>query len=434
MPTVTINPDKTISINGKKTFMTIMSDICNEWVETKAPCSTGLSIMKNITMVLTYSNYEYTVDKIAPLCQANGILFTRPAWGGAVSEPLRSHPNFFGYIQCDEPLSVSTNPMSEATQAICEATKVRCNGTGVWRDGKCYYPDMTPHVRDTYNNLHTKDPGNPVILNLWEKMLYWSPYCDIISWDSYPYIYGFRYEWPRGQSLYAYEISSERNFFKGTDPNTIKPSVFAFIQALGKPYSEGARSYYVLTPNEVRALTYTTICMDVKGILFWSWSHADVGLSTNPILAAYYNQIAGEIKMINDVLVGETVAYKWYARNKNGSSVTFSATKTIVLNGKTINNWSYILKRGLDGLLYLIVVNKDASPMSNINININITGLSSNVITTIGLETSGSSQARRILTMTDGSFTDSFDGLAVHIYQIGEETCSPPQCDFTITQ
>ena len=81
-----------------------------------------------------------------------------------------------------------------------------------------------------------------------------------------------------------------------------------------------------------------------------------------------------------------------------------------------MTNFNYMLKQS-GGTHYLIVVNKDSRSIADVNISIK--GLAGTMTaTTLGLETSGSGRAGKILTVTKGKFKDSFDGYAVHIYQV----------------
>jgi len=123
----------------------------------------------------------------------------------------------------------------------------------------------------------------------------------------------------------------------------------------------------------------------------------------------------------------------YHYNNENTSLVIITPNPTKSIYGYNMNRFSYILKQN-DNTWYLFVVNKDANPIANVNISIQgLTG--SMTVKTLGLETIGSGRAGRVLSVNNGQFTDSFDGLAVHIYEIGSDIpCPPSQCDFTITQ
>jgi len=122
----------------------------------------------------------------------------------------------------------------------------------------------------------------------------------------------------------------------------------------------------------------------------------------------------------------------YHYNNENTSLVIITPNPTKSIYGYNMNRFSYILKQN-GNTWYLFVVNKDINPIANVNISIQgLTG--SMTARTIGLSEAGSIPGRT-LPVTDGQFTDSFDGLAVHIYEIGSDIpCPPSQCDFTITQ
>jgi hypothetical protein len=66
---------------------------------------------------------------------------------------------------------------------------------------------------------------------------------------------------------------------------------------------------------------------------------------------------------------------------------------------------------------YLIVVNKANARISNVQIT--VSGLSGTMTAkTMGITGTGSSAPNRVLTVTNGQFTDTFDAYAVHIYRI----------------
>jgi len=229
-------------------------------------------------------------------------------------------------------------------------------------------------------------------------------------------------------------LMSWQNYFKGTELNKVSKPVWTYIQA-----NIDAPSYGTLEPTkpEARCNTYTAITLDVKGVLFWGyliggdWTNTStvVGVYSNQTLAAYYNQIVGEIRYLNDILVLPTIDYSWHYHP--GTKVSFSKTLTKTVHWQTVTNFNYILKQ-YGNTWYLIVVNKDSRPISDVGITV-IGPSGSMTVKTLGLETSGSGRAGRVLAANNGQFIDSFDGLAVHIYQIGEE-CATPLCDITITQ
>jgi len=178
----------------------------------------------------------------------------------------------------------------------------------------------------------------------------------------------------------------------------------------------------------MRLNVYAAICAGVKGIVLFSahfGSTRDYGLSQNPALLAYANELAREIRSFNDILVSKTISYKWALRESAPNTVVFSKRNIITLLGKTVDNWSYILKQ-YGNLYYLIVANKDYNTLADVNVS--VPDLSGGAMTAklIGYHATGSGTAGRTVTIQNGQFTDSFDGQAVHIYEIVPTDVPPP--------
>ncbi len=395
---IQINSDKTISINGTKTFPVYLYDICNEYFESEnmiEPCNPS----KNSEFLFSGSGFYYqdftSYDYQNKFEQAKVFYNLFTSQFNDIPQNLKDSPYFFGYYQPDEPSD-----------------------------------DNLDFVSTTYDNVKKNDPSHPVILNHWRNMSMWAPYTDIITWDTYPIRKNYvdpsspGYIFPREDGIYAYEHYSEQNFFKGEDLNSINKPVWAVLQATGIPDSEGTLP---LTNKEIRAMTYTAITMDVKGIGYWSYAgwggsseptpsfpNGTPGLYNNATVHAYYKQTARELTSLNSILVLPTTDYSWDYRY--GNIVTFSKNPSKTVLWKTRYAFNYILKNS-GNTRYLIVVNKDSSPITDVSITIyGITGAMK--ATTLGLETSGSGRAGRVLSGNNGQFTDSFDGYAVHIYKV----------------
>lgn len=386
---IQIGQDKVLSVNGKKTFPVYIYQMCNGAFEIEGkvtPCTPR----NNKEFLFSFNEYEPMAKEQQSLYEREKIYFTIYGYNfslDAIPQSLIDSEYFFGWTNYDEP------------------------------------PDsIKDKVLLSYNSMKARDPLHPVILNNWKNMVTWAPYGDIITWDTYT----IRSEsstapWHREDSIYAYEVWSEQNFFKNTNLNSINKPIWAVIQANGVP--EGDR--LVPTEKEARANTYTAITMDVKGIGYWSyegWGSSIIspnpngtsGIYNNPQLHGYYLQLARELVSINDILVLPTKDYSWNFHK--GFNVSFSKTLTKKVLSNTMTNFNYMLKQDGD-TYYLIIVNKDSRSIAGVNINIKgLTGTMT--VTTLGLEDSGSGRAGRVLNVKNGKFKDSFDGYAVHIYQM----------------
>lgn len=389
MATVKIDPDKVLNVNGKRTFPVGIYSVCNRYWESAGlagPCNPSLN--KEFLFSADLEPNKAELNQYKSLYENAGIYYTlfAPEVVNNIPQNLIDSPNFLAYYQQDEPTDVAT-------------------------------------ISNTYNSIKAQDPNHPVILNVFQDMTKWYPYSDVITWDLYTFTDTRRY--PPEDSIYFYEQIADYAFFKGTDINSINKPVWAVLQANGiyYPFSilQGS-GYRVPAPAEVRSVTYAAITMDVKGIVYWGYESGtnspfiSVGLDRNPILHTYYRQLASELKSFNDWLVSPTVDYSWKYHPGN-NRVVFNKLLSKTVIGVQFTNFNYILKN-YNGTYYLIVVNKDSRPVSDVTITIaGLTG--SATATTIGLETQGSGRAGRTISVNNGIFTDSFDGSSVHIYDIG---------------
>lgn len=381
---IKIDSDKILNINGSRIFPVYIYSICNGDYENSGivgPCNPTNNT--NFLFSGGGSNIYETTDH-KTLFEQVGIYYCLSGLDiNIIPQNLIDSKYFFGYYQIDEPDGTSPG------QTITD-------------------------VSNTYNAIKVRDPFHPVILDNWQNMMTWAPYCEIITWDIYP-IYQNLISYSREDIIYAYEYFSNKYFFtSGNDVNSISKPVYAVIQANGVPFG----GLDVPTPKEARSLTYVPITMDVKGIGYWSYEGYGgpdtSGLYKNPTLYSYYQQLANEIKSFNDWLITPTIDYSW--QYHTGTKVTFNKVLTKTVINKQFTNFNYILK--MQGNIYfLIVINKDSRPLSNVTINIK--GIICRmIITTLGLEIQGSGKSGRNIYGNEGKFVDSFDGFAVHIYKI----------------
>jgi len=412
MSVVTINPDKTIIIDGKKTFPVMMSHLCS-YTRPIPSCDTDILKNNNTNMTTTTYNADPVIMRAAADKKLAAGIYSLYATDPGLIE-LDNHPGLIGFMQWDEPTLGAGHFKNTSTEAA-----------------------MINLLKSFYAKRKASHPDKFVYQNHWEKMTKWLDCGDIMAWDTYTILQqGARtwISWPRDDSIYAWELQSWDAYFQGTELNQINKPVWTHIQANG--VADTTWAGLVPTEKEIRCLTYTALTLDVKGISFWGynmlgdWTNTSTskGLINNPSLNQYVNQIMGELTDLNNVLVSPTLDYSWTHHPGKGM-VLFSTTltKTIPRWNKPQINFNYILKPG-----YLIIVNKDTR---SIAANITVSGLTKNSIKTIGSETTGSGKAGRTIAVTSGVFIDTFDGYAVHIYQISDESeCLPSQCDFTITQ
>lgn len=370
---VIINPDKTVSINGKKTFPLMMSALCDSYKTSPSQCLTNLQAN------------PYDIDGIGNSDITDSTLQSHVTTGkyfmsGAGTFKFKNHPNFFGYYLSEEPSD------SEHQKLV-----------------------------DKYTKIKKEDPNHVVITGIWKEAEKWLKTSDIVIAGLYPFKKGFIKEYgSRDRAIYGYETVVRNNL--GIDNfDSIDKPVWPIIQSLSGTDSGGVLP---ISAKELRALQYTAITMNVKGLSYYQYSYTyditpNVALITDQTMVDMYANAAKEIKSLNDILVLPTEDYSWEYRK--GSQVSFSKTLNLDMWWLDRTNFNYMLKH--DGnTWYLIVVNKDIRPISDVVITINgLSGLMT--ATTIGLPEAGSVPGRTV-SVNNGKFTDNFDGYGVKIYKI----------------
>jgi hypothetical protein len=409
---VKINPDKTLSIDGVRTFPIFASDLSSDRWGTAASgiarssgyiTASWVSWRDNVWKIDPwYANallpiYETTNPKV----YTTSAIMTCP--DGATcyvqTQPnVKNSPAFLGYTQIDEP----------------------GNGRGQY--------DHISVLQNNYNVIHNDDPNHPVFLNfdVWitgfPGVESYINTADAFSWD----IYTITNTHDRRDFEYIWEASSITGGFGAKKPNDYSKPIYTFIQANGVQYNQDNLIFYVPTQQEVRLEIYTAITMGVSGIGLWPGhgccdeNYNDNGLLSNPSLYDSVKNILSEVHSLNNILILPIVGNSIY-KHYDDITVSFSPNPTRdVSDVGEMRALSYILKRdSTTGVLYLIVVNKDASPQNGIRMTVNgLTG--STTATTLGLE------GNRTLQVNNGRFTDNFDGFGVHIYQIGGGSAYTP--------
>jgi len=214
----------------------------------------------------------------------------------------------------------------------------------------------------------------------------------------------------RDETLYKYEYIVKTNILLGTqDFDTTTRPFWPVLQALSAPDDASALP---TTKEETKALIYTALTMNVKGLAYWSysWTPNDSGLWKDQQKVSEHIAIANEVNSISDILLWPTKDYSWEFHKGNGS-VKFSSNPGKWRGYQQLN---YLLKQ-IGSIHYLIVVNKDAAPTTT---SITISGLTgSGTVTELGLVEAGSIPGRTI-PAENGQFMDVIPGLGVKIYKI----------------
>jgi len=382
MAIITINPDKTISINGKRIFPILIRNLCDPGVTTDILCTEKYQNMPWNSVLFG------TVLPSAQILANTKLFITRMNTTAHELNPL-----FMGFYQPDEPLILNL-----------------------------------PAIEANYQIYKNRDINHIIMLGQWLNLPAWVTAADVFITGLYPFREGFIDDVEsksRDDCIYIFEHLTRFSLGISNFNNFPKP-VWMGIQAVSATDESGTLR---LTAKEVRVLVYASLTMDTQGVFIYTGNTAENALVSDPVLLQIYINQIEELKSLENILLLPTKDFSWQYRK--GTLVSFSTVLTETVFGRPYTNYNWILKQ--DGNIhYLIIVNKD---VRSVTTTISISGLMGTLpIKTLGLETTGSGRVGRTLTSNNGSFTDSFDGLAVHIYQISDEECPPSQCDFTITQ
>ncbi len=365
---VKVLPDKTLSINGKRVFPQTFITICKNTISTEQNAA-NLKRMQVYTADMV--GYGYRSSDL-PAYVENGV-GVMPMVGHF---PVNS-PALFGYYQTDE-------------------------------------PELPKHAscKQIYDDIKSQDPNHIVLTGVWHDGIQWEDTADVIWFGLYPYkdAAWIRALGTRDETLYKYEYIVKTNILLGTqDFDTTTRPFWPVLQALSAPDDASALP---TTKEETKALIYTALTMNVKGLAYWSysWTPNDSGLWKDQQKVSEHIAIANEINSISDILLLPTKDYSWEFHKGNGS-VKFSNNPVKWRGYQQLN---YLLKR-FEATHYLIVVNKDAMPITT---SITISGLTgSATVIELGLAEAGSIPGRTI-PAENGQFMDVLLGLGVKIYQI----------------
>lgn len=369
------------------------------WI-TQAQCIAGLTAVKKHTADI--EGWGFAIRGKTPVSTVEGAETVKM---GFVSHCPQSYANvgspyLMGFISCqDEPV----------------------------------YPSQYQAAVNEYNLNKANFPHLITMLGNRKDGVIWEQAADVVTFGIYPYKHSITdygdttKSWSRKKAQYGYERFA-RDAFSGSlfanFDETDKPW-WMTIQSLGGLDSSGA---YPTTLAEGRAMRYNVITWNVKGFTYWTYGFSGVGfnggLYLNKTALNNHNNLTDEINYMSDILVLPTKDYNYYYHT--GNSVSFDKTLYYNLYGQGNRpNWNWMLKES-NGVTYLIILNKDNRPVSNVQITIaNLPGI--RTARTLGLAKAGAHPGDEMI-VNNGVFIDSFAGLEVIIYEIGNfvGTTIPP--------
>ncbi len=360
----TIDSDKILNMSGKRIFPQVFHTICDPYNTNSSECAENLDRMSVFTA--DFLGHRLTNQPIY-------IMARMPFSTSIDSNP--DHPKLFAYMQTDE-------PNNNVTQI--------------------------PGLIKKYNDKKTADPNHIVIADDWRWLHNLEPLADVLTVDLY--IKKNKYLPYMGNSFdnltYYYEYVLARDVYEKNLENISRP-VWNVIIAVSSTDEAGVLP---LTQKELRNMVYSSITMDVKGLVYYSYAWSPMPsavLKNNQTMTQWYIDQASEINMLNDVLVSPTIDYSWQFRK--GTQVQFSNNPPRWNDYQQLN---YMLKN-YNNSYYLIVVNKDVSSLTT---DISIDGVKFTNAEEIGFIQSGSNP--RQIIVSNNAFTDTFAGQAVHIYKV----------------
>jgi len=405
MSNIIINSDKTISINGVKTFPVGMYGIFYDSLGGFPPHPELTKDFLFRVPPLRWQWYPGTaktgyINSVDSFVRNGQFLVPLSSMASTLTATERNSAGLFGYVLPDEPdLSYNIDAQTPA------------------------------QVKALHDEVKRYDTAHPTILTVTLKYdgisaLYaYRNSADILMWDDYVVSNNHGVDdsaaYTRADSPYAAEYRDALNAFYQINTESISKPIWCVVQAYGQNYND---ILDVMTPAEIRTMTYLPITMNVKGIVYYTYIAAndnpDDGLTSNPTELGYYSAQARELHSINNILIMPTIGYSWYGK-QDSNTVSFSGsslTKSFKYYSSSsilIPKLNYILKGDNTGK-YLIVVNKDSSALNGVTVTIPSLSSVTGQISILGI----AGESARSLTMTNGKFTDNFAAKSVHIYQL----------------
>lgn len=401
--TFTINSTThAIEKNGSAVFPLIMFGTCGYITDTLPGvenCSVSLSKM---------SNFDYSMR----------------------SFPVASNDaNWVNYWNTAVPIYESNNVWFDAQGAYWDRPNMN-----KWRNYSTffgYYVDET-ETGENYKAIKAGDSNHPVIASTYLNFTYVSKFSDIISFNAF---------WHRSNNptynisnyMFVNEYELWRQIITGcpscTSLNSFaNKSIVIMHVAPPEEWHDGSIVFERETPQEMRAEAYWTIITDAKGLAYWSYKLDKSGtmdvepgtLYNNQTHATLYNELAGEIQSLEPIILLPTLNYSWgaigYGVEDNRVNFTPNPTTYMPKHFRTFKHLSYSLKKS-GNIYYLFVVNKASTPVNNVVINISVLS-GSMTATVLGNSILGYDTAGRTLSVTNGVFTDSFQGFSGRAYKI----------------
>lgn len=412
------NTSHAVQKDGVDVFPLTMFETCHHVLDGPAfgaTCSQSIGALGNFdyneaaTLGAPYSYWQ----EVAPVYEANDYWFD--AWGRRFDDSelvaYSQNDSFFGFY-LDE---TDVNPTGDPAR---------------WANSQANYP-----------RIKAKFPDKLVLATYWGDFTRLGTVADVIQycafthkststlWDIKDYVFAAEFNVHLGMKSGCSSCTSLNSF-----PNK---SIWILWLAVASQWAEGDTLWEPVTPQEMRAEAYWTITIDAKGLGYWAyrvpdWSKNPVeillqSLSLDPTIAARYNDLAGELQGLESVILLPTINHSWGGVASDMSTVvgvrdprvTFSPNPTREMTelwGYHFNYFSYSLKQS-GNTFYLFVANKSSETVDDVVVSID--GLAGPMTARVlGASTLGYDAAGRTVPVSNGVFTDNFQGFAGRVYEI----------------
>lgn len=234
-----------------------------------------------------------------------------------------------------------------------------------------------------YKILKQADPAHPVILTYYKDFDIFKNSADIFILDFYPFQLGI----PRERALYWF-----KDWYNRESANVSPKPLWPLIQAFGTK-EDPTFYFFIPTKEEIRAETYLAIVLGSKAIIFYAYGVEPYNINNQPEIKAFLKNLTSELVGFSPIFLAEDSNRLSYASEDVDA-----------------------LLKEYSGKLYLIAVNK--SPAS-VSVTFNISGVNTANAIRIGKpDTGASSKPGKTITVTEGKLTETFEGLAANIYEI----------------
>ncbi len=431
--------DHFIEINGTKNFIYGMYQICDTYPILAEnypyqPCATFLDWFDNMTYsqsTLNAASSRVTRDaELMALFDSAGIYASATGLDNSPNNlaSVRNNSFFWGYkTYPDEP--------SNGANATIINTRF---ATALNRTNAIRAAD--PNHLVTVTNYGYKSASGINVTQI-ADILEFDPYNLRTNCGSYTYyLYSSCTEvgYHIDDWLFAQEFNLDTQLLQPagvTSLDEFQMPVFHVYSMQNKtPHTSGGYKYYNPTKEQLRATTYWAITVGYKGILGWTNAFINPrdsfslnGTGANRTAARIINDIGGEINSqeIKNILVLPSKNHSRFYGLPQDNYISFSKNPTRHVYWTDRYSLSYrYYQNTSSGKDYLIVANKRNQSIDDVVVT--ISGMSgTKTARTIGQDGAGSSAPNRIITVTNGAFTDSFDAYAGHVYEISSIQSAP---------